>query len=689
MYDFSRGITNGKLRINAKTSLIFQEIEDIEFNLALAELRGEYSGQIQFGLNGADLLSAQTTYRSGFASAVVKTPVPDYATILLQIESDFASKASLLFELNGVATSITATMESLEHFKVIVKTPAVGYELVTANYDLLSDGSRRLIIERSGIRLTDLLIKTDLKPNGGKIDIDWKATANIWAKFSGSYEDWKGLIQLQTASDKLKNLKVEFDIKAEKEIPRSKSDVTINFNEYHIDYRSITTLKTGDWEGWSEINTNIDYLGFKKGVTTYKVQFSNDLSTPFVFVYKTVQDDKIAIDIDTSLDVQLTRGFDLKIHFLIPELNPVAVDIKAKLAVELSGTQKSGKFTASFVSEATNYSIDFDVKSTGNEVQFLAKTNFGRPGELKGRVGWTVEQNKTSVKFLLMVNGAKFLQGSVAFDKKPFTRLLIVLQKDDTNKQEIEIKWAPIQRANGRYHLQVSGKGMVEAQLDVKLTTTDSSGQLDVAVMANTPMGSVDAAASAIARFGRGVYELEVSTQNNRENRQRKFKAGVNLQSPTVAAVEITGTTLPFDLPNFQITLDYDLSSDLKTLKADFITANIKYKLDTKVNWSPESSVINIVVMRSPSGHKVVFKGERTGLTTMKYELDFMGTVVKFESNNNIRSATDFDVSCKLQLPVYDEIGMTVSYSQYVKPTETHSFLASISVKQARMFSFN
>ena len=72
------------------------------------------------------------------------------------------------------------------------------------------------------------------------------------------------------------------------------------------------------------------------------------------------------------------------------------------------------------------------------------------------------------------------------------------------------------------------------------------------------------------------------------------------------------------------------------------------------------------------------------GLSNMKYALDFMGKVVKFESNNNIRSPTDFDVSSKLELPVpeYSEIGMKASYSQYVKDSETHALSGSISVKK-------
>ena len=72
----------------------------------------------------------------------------------------------------------------------------------------------------------------------------------------------------------------------------------------------------------------------------------------------------------------------------------------------------------------------------------------------------------------------------------------------------------------------------------------------------------------------------------------------------------------------------------------------------------------------------------QSGLTTMNYALDFLGTVVKFKSNNNIRSATDFDLSAKLALPVLDEVSMKFSYSQYVKDTETHSFSGAVSVKQ-------
>ena len=116
----------------------------------------------------------------------------------------------------------------------------------------------------------------------------------------------------------------------------------------------------------------------------------------------------------------------------------------------------------------------------------------------------------------------------------------------------------------------------------------------------------------SLFRFGRGMYELEIATQNNKENRQRKLKAGINIQSPLVASVEIRGTSLPFNIPSLQVTLDYDLSSDLKTMKAEFRTLEIHYNLDAKANWSPQASVINILV--KGSGDKnIIFKGERTG----------------------------------------------------------------------------
>ena len=681
MYDFSNGITNGKVRINVKAAPLVQALSDLDLNLALSEHNSEYSGKIQFNLTGAELVSAETTFKSGQATALIKTPVPDYESILIELESDFSSKAVLLFELNGVATSIAAMLESQDHFKLIIKTPVVGYELVTANYDLLSNGSRRIIIERSGVRITNLLITTDLKPNGGKIDIDLTTNAkNLWWKLTAEYLDGKGLFHYRTAVPEPLNLKVEFEIKQGD--PRSTYSLIFDLNGHHLDYNSYSVINPEDWEGWSELNTNIEAIGVGHRVTIYKLQFSKDLSRPFSIVYEVLQDAVVEIKLDASLDIQLTRGFDLKIYFFLPSVNVEPFNIKSSLNAEIAGTQKSGKFVASYADGKKNYNIGLDGKLTEKDFAFIAKTNIGKVTEVKGKVGWSSEQNKTKVNVMLMLNGAKVLQGSVAFDRSPFTRMVISLQKDESTKQEIEIRWTQGKRANDRYQLLVTGKGVIESRLETTFAMTETSAQLDVSVTAvNTPFGSYDAAVSTIVRFGRGVYDLEINVQNNRENRQRKFKAGVNIQSPMVAAVEIRATSLPFDLPSFQITLDYDLSSDLKSLKADFNTATLKYNLEAKANWSPESSVINVVAMRS-GGHKIVFKGERTGLTTMKYELDFMGTILKFESNNNIRSATDFDVSCKLSLPVYDEISMKASYSQYVMASQSHSFAGSIAIKQ-------
>ena len=78
--------------------------------------------------------------------------------------------------------------------------------------------------------------------------------------------------------------------------------------------------------------------------------------------------------------------------------------------------------------------------------------------------------------------------------------MIIIVQKDEANKQEIDIKWTPIQRANGRYQLLVAAKGMIEARFEATLTVTEVSGQFDVSVMANTPLGSVDVASSTMVR---------------------------------------------------------------------------------------------------------------------------------------------------------------------------------------------
>jgi hypothetical protein len=52
----------------------------------------------------------------------------------------------------------------------------------------------------------------------------------------------------------LKNLKLDFDIKVQPEIPKSTYAIFFDFNEYHLDYHSNTSLKTGLWEGWCKIS---------------------------------------------------------------------------------------------------------------------------------------------------------------------------------------------------------------------------------------------------------------------------------------------------------------------------------------------------------------------------------------------------------------------------------------------------
>ena len=87
------------------------------------------------------------------------------------------------------------------------------------------------------------------------------------------------------------------------------------------------------------------------------------------------------------------------------------------------------------------------------------------------------------------------------YDKNPFTRVAIVIQKGDGGpKQEIDLRWTPIQRANGRYHLEVTGKGFVESRFDGTLTLAETSAKCDVSGMLNMAPWSFDAAVSTSVR---------------------------------------------------------------------------------------------------------------------------------------------------------------------------------------------
>ena len=209
------------------------------------------------------------------------------------------------------------------------------------------------------------------------------------------------------------------------------------------------------------------------------------------------------MDIDASLDVQLSKGFDLKLYFLIPRLTPQSITLKSALALEIAGPQKSGKFIATLKEGDTlKYSVAVDGKLSDKDFIFTIKTNIGKLNELKGKVSWAADAaNKTKITMALLLNGGKFLQGTMQFDKSPFTRVVIVVQKGDGgSKQEIDLRWTPIQRANGRYHLEVTARGFVESRFDGTLTLAETSAQCDVSGMLNMAPWSFDAAVSTSVR---------------------------------------------------------------------------------------------------------------------------------------------------------------------------------------------
>jgi hypothetical protein len=61
-------------RITADLALVFLELKSLDLQLALSEADEEYSGKLQFHMNGAELVTVTTSFRTGQASALIKTP---------------------------------------------------------------------------------------------------------------------------------------------------------------------------------------------------------------------------------------------------------------------------------------------------------------------------------------------------------------------------------------------------------------------------------------------------------------------------------------------------------------------------------------------------------------------------------------------------------------------------------------
>ncbi len=65
----------------------------------------------QINLGESSLVTINTQVGYNKASVLIETNVPDYKTINIQFESDYASQASLLFELNNAPNSIVVKFD--------------------------------------------------------------------------------------------------------------------------------------------------------------------------------------------------------------------------------------------------------------------------------------------------------------------------------------------------------------------------------------------------------------------------------------------------------------------------------------------------------------------------------------------------------------------------------------------------
>lgn len=136
--------------------------------------------------------------------------------------------------------------------------------------------------------------------------------------------------------------------------------------------------------------------------------------------FQTVTDGLIEFEVDGQFTIDLTRGYDLKLEVEYPLVFLSRVATKSSLTFDVSGSQKTAKWDASFKYDELDKSISLEGRLTNKDFSFLIKSNIPTIEEVKGKIAWTDETNKTKVTFLFAAKGAKQVQ------VKPCSRLNIL-----------------------------------------------------------------------------------------------------------------------------------------------------------------------------------------------------------------------------------------------------------------------
>ncbi len=648
-YDFSRGLANGMILAKAKASQgtkaahFFSDLEGkIEYNDVDGILANGFGGSFHFIKDGTTLaagkVNREVTGQSGRTTVSLKTPFSGYEKLDLELKSDYETNLLMVYERNGVATSLSVDKKGPQEYELTIKTPIAGYEKVLVTYK--REGTVAVItISRPGHKMSTITIDStfDLVAKRGHLMINWEMTQSLRAEVSITYADGQGTFKLKTPS---KNWHVVFYHSDD----GTTSEMKLNAD---IDGKKITYSTTRTWvpgliTGQSILITNVpkDFLFLEPNAnrkTDYKISYSDDFNTPLEITYKTVNKGATELDFYAKLGITMGEGFDFKGKLSMP--NVLLEDVVFALAA------KTDRKTSLVITAQYNQiNVQLDAKLLANEASITLTTNIPGFDHVQGKTTWMSKGQRTKIDYFFDMNKQRLVEGSLAFDQNPFTRFKFVIKSGETF-QEIEIRK---KSAGDECTLDITTRGLSNVVFNGKVKRAPTFTTMRASIKGDTySMGPVDYSAQLAVRYNSGEYGLNAEVAKGTTT--AKLRTQLKVAGPMAASGDASLNIPVFG--TFDAKMGYNFDAPKKTFDAAITQNGQTYKATGEVQWAPQEANIKIQASAGP-GKELTFVGARKGFESMSYVMNVMGNRIAFVSSNTVTTPADFNISAKLEFPL-------------------------------------
>jgi hypothetical protein len=636
-YDFSRGLANGMVLIKTKAAPLSTWMSDLEAKVEYTDMDGDLSngfgGLFYFSKDGQVIASGKINRTPGHTKAQLKTPVPGYERLDLELKSDYQTNILMVYQQNDDTTSLDVQKTGAEDYDITIKTPARGYETITATYRKTGTVSV-VTVARNGKKISSITVDAsmDLQAKKAMLALKWEATQHLWAEVSMSFDNDKGEFTL-----KAPNKDWKFTMEHSDDGTTSKNNIDVNMDGKTMTYVSKRVWTEGNIAGESKFRTTIDYFEIKSQDSNYLIKYSEDFSTPLEIDYKTTNDGEINMHLKLKFALNLGEGFDFGASLSMPSILPDDISVELSVMTDMKSVLKiSGRYNT--------MKVALQLECNAKDASITLSTNIPGFERIQGKAVWVSSGSKTKVDYFFEMNGQRLIEGFVGFDQFPFTRFKFAVRSGEIS-QELAIKWTPSNRGD-QYHLQVTTSGMSNLAFDGMLNLGKGNEKLDLSLKGTSySMGPVDCALMIGLKHIDGDYGLVATLKHDGVPYTVKFQFGV--KSPLIAKGKATA-----EMPNghgFEAVLDYNMESRQKTFEMVMSTHGEKYAVTGEIEWAPQAS--NIKILAVAGSQRIEFNGKRDGFKQLNYMVDVLGQRITLANTNDVRSSKDFDILASLSLP--------------------------------------